>query len=277
MYITPELRSQVQRLEQAIHTTSEEVAATTQFLDATRVEVDSIWNQMNFRERYLEAWFGGDKKKLLNYRTQRGMIPGLVSKLEALQNAVAELDDQVSSILDDYLRKHDSSYQALLLPYEQAQRMRASVDSFLTTIDRALRQIGSAQSMETMDLFSKSAGISVLSTMANSDASSMIDAVRREAGPFQTALDSYNGFLEGYQAPQVDAEISDTIDLVFDIVLDGFDFLSIFTLSRLGDAESQLRAARDKVMNVNWIVGDHLNKATELVNRYMSSARSACA
>lgn len=277
MNISNELREQVKTLERDIRSKSDEATQATKESKRVQAEADRLWGTMNFRERNLGSWFGGDKTKVVRHRELQAKVSELDSKASDLRSKVEKLDTQVKKVIDGHLRENDVDYQSLLQPYNAATTMKEAVDAFLGKIRRALSEIGDAQGMEMIDLFTKSKAISVLSYMENSEANDAIKATQRAAKPFQEAVENYNGFLKGYQAPQVIAEIGDGIDLVFDFVFDGFDFMSLFTLSALGDAESRLRSARGKVAEVDKIVSGHLDKTNKAVLAYAQSARVACA
>jgi hypothetical protein len=275
--ISNELREQVRTFERDIRSKSDEAARTAQESKRVQAEANRLWGTMNFRERNLGGWFGGDKTKVARHRELQTKVSELDSKASDLRSEVKKFDAQAKKAIDNHLREHDRDYQELLQPHDEASKVKKAVDAFLGKIDNALSEIDDAQGMETLDLFTKNKGISVLSYMENSEASDAVEAVQQAAKPFQKAVDAYNGFLKGYQAPQVHAEIGDGIDLVFDFVFDGFDFMSIFTLSALSDAEDSLEEARGKVAEVDKIVSGHLDKTSKAVLAYVHSARVACA
>lgn len=277
MKISNELRGQVRTLEREIRSKSDEATRITQERRQVQAEATRFWSTMNFRERNFAGGFGGDRTKVARYREFQTLIAELDSKAIGLQREVEELNTQVASIIGDHLGHHDADYQLLLQSYDAASTMKEAVDTFIGKIQQAISEVSNAKGMETLDLFTKSKTISVLSYMGNSGANNAIRAVQKATDPFQKALDRYNEFLGSYQAPQLSSEISDGVDLVFDVVFDGFDFMSLFTLSALGNADSRLRSARTKVAEVDMIVSDHRDRTSRAVLAYAQSARAACA
>ena len=67
------------------------------------------------------------------------------------------------------------------------------------------------------------------------------------------------------------------VDSIFDFVFEGFDFMSLFTLSALDSSEKKLLKARGKVKEVDEMVTGQLDKAETAVKSYVRQARLSCA
>lgn len=276
MKISNELKGQVNSLEQAIR--SKEQEASDASAEAVRVALkgDDLWQAMNFRERYLGGWFWGDVTKSTKYHEMRATTKQLSSKSDVLLLEAANLNTKVIEVIKSDLDSQDNDYQKLLGPHLAALKIKEAVDTFLDKINTALSEVDDAQSMETLDLFSSNKGISIVSYMENEEAKEAIRQAQGSVETFQLAINDYNFYLKGRQAPKIDADICDGIDLILDLGLDGFDFMSLFTLSALGDAEDNLQEARGKVVEVEAIVSAHLEATSRATSDYVNRVRSAC-
>jgi hypothetical protein len=233
-----------------------------------------LWDRMNFREKYLGGWFGGDKHNVRQYRTLERDIANMTDRIDHLGWEKMNFDHLIGLLVHSELSKNDPVFQKLLEPYQEASDMKSEIDKFVESIQNALKEVDDAQSTETMDLLSGNKAISLLSHMENDEASMAIRNVGRMIPLFQKALTEYNGFIKNYEAPTL-VEIDDFTDLMFDLALDGFDFMSIFTLSAIDEAENALREALQKVEEVDKIVTDHLAKAEVAHKTYFEKAREA--
>lgn len=273
----PELQKQVRELGKSSRLKSAEAARISEESAFARAEADHLRDTMNFRERNLGGWFGGDRGKVAKVRELETKVAEFDLQASGLRQESEKCESDLKAIIDSHLRNCDESYRVLVQPYDRAAKMKDAIDVFLEKIDSALSEIGDAQGMETLDLLSSNKGISVLSYMENSEASDAIDEVRAAAETFQKAVAAYDDFLESYRSPRIEAEIGDGIDLALDFALDGFDFMSIFTLSALGDAEDELGGIREKANEFKKVVSSHFMKAEKAVSAYIHNVRVACA
>ncbi|HAV11311.1 MAG TPA: hypothetical protein DCX32_02095 [Candidatus Moranbacteria bacterium] len=272
-----ELQEQVRKLEKDIRLKSAEAARISEENEIIRAEDGRLRETMNFRERNLGGWFGGDRNKVARVRELEMKSAELDSQASNLGQEAEKCENDLKVFIDAYLRNCDASYQSLVQPYDRAVEMKKAIAVFLEKIDIALSEIGDAQGMETIDLLSSNKGIAALSYMENSEASDAIDEVRAAVKIFQEAVIAYKDSSGGFQSSKIETEIGDGIDLVFDFALEGFDFMSIFTLSALGDAEDELSDVREKVNKFDEIFSDYFAKMEEAVTSYIRNVRVSCA
>jgi hypothetical protein len=262
------LRSAVGDLEDTIHQKNDELStkrAASKRCDQAIVTAEA---GMSFRERYLPNWLGGNKDKVKEHANLITESQKLSYSISMLENSIARLRKQLGDTYTDYLTRHDATYQELLKPYDAALRFKDIVDNFLAKVDEAISEVEEAEDMETFDFVSDNKGISLASAFQNSDASDAIESVSDALPAFQKAVNEYNQFLKDWKIPALSARIDDSIDLAFDLVFDGFDFMSIATLSALEDAETELAEFREKIESVHKIVSSHMEKAGSSVTAY---------
>jgi chromosome segregation ATPase len=273
-----ELSTQVQTLEQNMQDLRKEAVKAAEEKNKFQSQTESHRATMSFWDRNLWGWFG-NKEKIKRHHEFKSLTATFNEKAAKLENQASGIDAQVDNEIEAYLRKNDLSYQLLLAPHQAAVDLKSAAGSFLGKIDAALDSIGSAQMTETLDLFTDSALISVLSTLDNSNASSEISAVKSAAPAFQRAVETYNASLSSFKAANVQISgIDDSIDLMFDLVMGGggFDFMSMISLFALNDAESDVKKLRGEVRKVDAVAGEHVSKTGNAVKAYKTQARQAC-
>lgn len=241
-----------------------------------QAESAKLYETMGWRERYLGGFLGGDRNAVHRRRELNDIAAKFNNAAAAKREEAAALDGKIVEKVHSYLQQNDSVFRALLVPRQAAGNLKDAVAEFLSVIDCALSEIDQAQSMEGMDLFSKNKGISLMSTMANSEASEAIRAVERAAPAFRQAVECYSDKIKTINLGNIRPEIDDAPDLIFDFAFDGFDFMSMLTLIALNEAENNLRVARAKVDKVGDIADRHLTRADNAVSAYIDRARSAC-
>lgn len=276
MNLPDSLRAEVRDLEAKIGDKGREAATAEENRAQKQQEAEKLYETMGWRERYIRGFLGGDRDAVRRHRELTGLTAHFNTIAAQKREDANILDQQLCERVHEHLRQNDAAFRSLLVPQRAAQELQDAVAGFLSTIDSALSEIDDAQSMETMDLFSKNKGIALMSTLANSEAKSAIRAVEEAAPDFQRAVDTYNETMKKVDLGDLKFEIGDTMDLVFDLAFDGFDFMSIFTLSALGDAEDGLKAARAKVDEVGDIAATHLAKADSAVTACIDRARRSC-
>jgi hypothetical protein len=275
--LPPALRDQIKTLDSDIATQQREENEAREQAATQEKEETRLYDTMNFRERYLRGWFGGDSVKVERYRAARRLKDEFNARADGFATKRQELDGQAHTALDGYLREGDTTYQALLEPKERAERAKEAIDIYLEKVQDALNSIDSAQSMETMDMVSKNKGISLMSSMSNSSARSAVREVESATPAFQAAMQDYSEFLKDYKLPAFSADFGDMTDLVFDMMFDGgFDFMSIFALSALGRAEDQMEDVRDKVKEADRFVCDNHEKVEQAMAEYRGKVRQLC-
>jgi len=230
MIVSGVLKSEITSINQIIKSKATEAVHCKINGDDAQIRLTALISSMNVREKYLNGWFGGNRNKVSDREKNQSQISELVSRVDDLKSEIKSLDLLAKKIIDEYLRIKDPDYQILVEPYDAALKVQKATAFFIRKVDRALSEVRDAQGMETLDILSKNSAISILSYMENSEASEAIKRVQVGVVSFQEAINSYNNFIKGYKAPKVEVEICDGIDLFFDLVFDGFDFMSIFTL-----------------------------------------------
>lgn len=278
MYELPEtIKADIRSLEQAISTKQREHRHTLR--QATKHERDAgqLWERMNFRERYLWGWFGGDKKNVARHKELVDLTEQFTSAAADIQHEIGIIDRDADSRIDGELRARDTEYQTLLVPYEAAQELKEAVDEFLGKIATAKKEIDEAQGMEAFDLVTKNKGISIMSSIENGQAKAAVKEVKRAAPAFEEAVKTYNNRIKEIDLSNISSNFGDGVDLIFDFVFDGFDFMSLFTLSALDSSEKKLLKARGKVEEVDEMVTGQLDKAETAVKSYVRQARLSCA
>ncbi len=276
MKISEDCIKEIKGLEESIRSATEESKQVVEQKKQHAAEGKRVWNSMNIRERYFFGWFGGDKAKVARFKALQNKAEQAEGKVESLKEKIQKTDKKIQDKLNEYLLKNDLDYQKLFKPYDASRTMQKSVDDFLGTIDSALSSVNSAQGSESLDLVTDSKLISFISSADNSSANSSIASVEDAVAPFRKSLEKYGNSLENYEAPNINVRIDDTLDLIFDISFSGFDFMSMATLSQLGDAERALQNVRAKVEKVEKIVKANFNKAELALNAYVKQARLSC-
>jgi hypothetical protein len=240
-------------------------------------DIDSLWASMSFRERRLRGAFGGDKKKVAARRALKGQLPKLEADAASLKRDADAADRSLRKFLEERLAETDPDYQMLLQPYWAAFGLKKTVAGYLEKIDAALEEVREAHGIETMDLFSKNKGLAILSHIETAEARDAIAVVRATGPDFQKFLEEYNDSVKGWKAPALDAEIGDSLDLTFDLLLDGFDFMSVFALSKLNDAEHELQQLRAEVLKIEAAADSRHDKTRAAVDAYLARIRAVCA
>ena len=277
MNIPTTLRERVQRLEREIEGYNDSANQSETQRNDTQTQYDSVRSQMGWREKHLAGWFGGDKSVVQRSRSLEGSLNDYDTKISQARTAMQTTEDQIDEAIKSYLVQNDPTYQQLDAALAKVADIRDATDSYIGRIDNALSEIDDAQTMETVDLFTKNKGISALSWMENDEAQEAINAVKGYTGNFQGALAKYNDFLKNQQSIGIgQVEIGDGIDFVFDMVFDGFDFMSLFTLDNLDNAESELGQLRSKVSEVQGKINEHYQKTERNVTNYAHNIREAC-
>jgi hypothetical protein len=243
--------------------------------DRVAREIKRLWDSMNFRERRLRGAFGGDKERAASCRALKAQLPKLEADAAALERDSRAAERRVGKFLEERLAETDAAYQALLQPYWAALGLKKAVDGYLDKVDAALEEVREAHGIETFDLFTKDKGVAILSHVETVDAQEAIAAVRAAGPDFQKFLEEYNGSVKGWQAPVFEADIGFTPDLAFDLLLDGFDFMSVFALEKLNDAEAELQRLRVEVAKIEEVARAVHSRTRDNAHGYVTRVRDA--
>lgn len=242
---------------------------------------DELSEQRGFRERYLPRWlckfFGGDVELVDKRRETEVKIEEAMNQIEADSEEISHKEDTLEQTITNHLLKVDSRFQALDQKRRQVEEVISETEEYLSVIDDALSEVNDAETMETFDLFSKNKGISFLSTIENGEASDAIEIVE-EAGPkFKRAVEKYMKQVapDGVELSG-EVGLGDTMDLILDLGFDGFDFMSIFTLSSLHDADYELSELSDKVGEALELFEKHQDAIDACKKEWCAAIERAC-
>ena len=236
-----------------------------------RTEMETFRRTLSFAERYL-PWLlfilDFDCSKILKYRELKKTYNIAALSVQTMTDRTNQEIKDFDRMVKSHLTSTDPAYQKLLVPYNASLEMKKAVDVYLTEIEEAESSVSSAKGMETMDMFSSNKTVSFLSYAQNSSASSEIDDVTNGTPAFVAAMKKYGESLQNFQLSKIDIGISDLVDTISDFCFDGFDFMSICTLSQLSDAGDQLETIKSEVEKVRDVVTKNLEASNKLLLDY---------
>lgn len=140
--------------------------------------------------------------------------------------------------------------------YNAIHKTKKAGDYVLEEIEEAISAINSAESMETLDMFSKNKGISLMSSMSTSTARSEVEDVA-------PAIDQFKKELEHTRLKVNEVQFNSmwtTLDFFFDMSDNGFmdTFSSFMVLNSLSNTESQLITVNETIKKImNAVNKDH--------------------
>ena len=250
-------------------------------LETERNEVQASYDVhyalMNRRERYFGGWFGGDKKKVEKASSLRKDLRDIDIKISDSKRDLKAREEQLYHTIKTTLISNDPCFKSLSEILDKVTSVRGVTENYLDKIESALSDISSAQTTETLDLFSDNDAISFMSSMNNSSAQSAIDSVKGATPGFQKALTEYGGFMRGVSVSTEFTDVSDTFDLILDFALDGgIDFMSFLALSSLSSAESELSNLKTEVLKAKSNIDGAYQKAKSRVDKYIESILKRC-
>lgn len=245
-------------------------------------EARSLFEQMGFREKYLGGLFGGNKELIARRRGLLREAEDCAQKAIELTVQAKNLASSVVDVVSSHLSGTNAEFKDLLLRRDAAYEAKRATDSYLQKIDGAIEEVREAESMENMDLFTKSKWVSLMSHQAVSEAKDAMNRVRRATASFRRAISEYNDFRG---EPKKDADeylegdvgdVDDTFDLMLDLAFDGFDFGSLATISSLNDAKNKLERLRSKVLRNKKLIDGLHSELGEIVQHKICKALKAC-
>lgn len=202
----------------------------------------------------------------------------LVSQItkERLESQIKEINEskitpEISlGVKHNYYYVNDSKYRHLVSLHVNWATAKKYYDELIDSIKEALSSVDSAQMTETIDLFSANKGISMLSTLNNSEVNSDVDQVRHNYNKLKNHLDSIKSDME-YSKSTIQ-KINDVPDLMIDLVLDfSLDFMSIFSLSKLNDIESDLEGFMKNVLKLEPEINLRFNQSKANQDKYLNA------
>lgn len=147
--------------------------------------------------------------------------------------------------------------------YNVIHKTKKAGDYVLKEISEARSAISSAKTMETIDMFSKNKGISLMSSMSTNTARSEVNDV----GP---AIEKFKKELEYTRLKVNEVQLDSlwtTLDFVFDMSDNGFmdTFSSFMVLNSLGNTDGQLYNVAVKIEEImKTINNDHADIKNQL-------------
>lgn len=216
--------------------------------DRAAEAVENMYGTMGWRERHLGGWLFGDRQLVKSYRSLREEAAALAARKVRAAKRVAWTEAACVKTAAKHLRDGDRDFRRLHDSLRAISRPCRSGARLLRKIDAALQELDEAESMETMDLLTKSKAVSALSHMEVDEAIRAINQVRDTAAVFQSDLKAYGDLAAAGASAQAAVRTpGDTLDLVFDLIGNGgFDFTSLLTLSRLNEAETDLYRLKEQ-------------------------------
>ncbi len=236
---------------------------------------DQAYSRLGWREKYCGGWFGGDVSAVKQAKSLREQLDAGREILAAAEKECQTTDLQINQSIREYLEQHDSEYRQINSLYGHFRSAREETRGFLSTIEEALSEIDDAQDMEMFDMFSNNKGIALMSYLENSEAQEAVQAVKNALPGFRQRLEAYAAFMQNLPPPTT-LDFGDGLDFTFDLLLDGFDFMSLFTLEKLERAESELRELRARVDDVKGKIEHDCSKAEQNLLQYISNVRKKC-
>jgi hypothetical protein len=271
------LRQQIVSLQEDITTKSEAAEEAQKKSDGYKSDaVNYRETQMKFWDRWFFGWFG-KKETVKAYKNLKSLTAEFNTKAEDLRAQAKAVDAEADNKIHGFLRQSDPHYTGVSTCHDKAVETKNVIGQFMSTVDNALDEIDDAQNTEMMDMFSKNKGISVISYMENQEAGDAIKDVRRALPAFQKALESYNVTVKEFDSSAVRlTDVGDGFDLMLDFAFEGFDFMSLFTLNKLSNAESDMEDLRSKVQSVQSNVSQHVEKSGNYLQSYRNNVRGTC-
>lgn len=190
----------------------------------------------------------------------------VTAHINSLQNALPTFSDD-QKIKHDHYYIHDLTYNKITQQKEQWESAENQYDRVLSQVREAKSSVSDAQMMETFDLVSKNKGISLMSTLSNSDAGNEIDDIKPELDLLKTQLRILK---EDTPDAMKTIKVSDTLDLVSDFVFDfSFDFMSVFSLMKLSKADDQLDDLAANLLPLGKHLKENTSKFEDLRSKYL--------
>lgn len=231
------------------------------------------------------------KTYLLNSRDMasiRTALESCNSSLHHQQNGREQLKtDLLSLVVQKAVNEHPMAGDLVHVQtqLDAATRLEKSHQHLADLGEKALRDIGrasssvsSAQTMETLDLFTKDKGISMLSSMSNNSANGDIDQAKRSVRRFVDAIGEHRGLASSLHHSMT----AELLDLGMDLsgLNDGFDIGSALSLVHLASASSSLESVeyqlKEIVPALNQAASGSAAECRHISERFLDMKRQAC-
>lgn len=280
MHPSDTLKAAIQKLEKDRNIALDGKKVMAQKQLESQEKADKIYENMGWRERYLPKWIaryiGANIQTMDSYNNQNKATSRFESKAFKHDQKAFNIDQKITDKISNFLRANDATYRSIIIPLEAAIEFQKTVHDISSLVHNALNEIDDAQSMETMDLFTKNKGISLMSTFANSDARTAVNDVKSAMPAFETAARQYHETYKDFSLSKVETEFGDLTDLVFDFAFDGFDFMSIFSLNALGLAEDNLEQLLADINQFESAINNQAEHLSALRDECINRTRQVC-
>ena len=237
-------------------------------------------SKAGFRERYLPLWLcrllGGDTTMVTQLSGQEAQKTELEKQKEGKWRRMHWEEDWTQDKIHDFLVQANPRYKRVSDGNAATNKAKEAGEEFLDLIEKALSEVSGAESMEMIDLFTKSKAASVLSHSYASDANSAIRRVRSGADRYKAALTACGKALSSSGEPKGDISINDTPDLIADFMFNGCTITSLFTLSQLDNADCSLGRLRDQVEEAQGKLGDYASKLDAFLEEQRGKVEREC-
>jgi len=236
----------IEKSNKLIQDIEKEFPSFNEKLSSLESQMKTDSDNLKFLDYFLWGMFGDYKKKTI-YEKSKISFDDYKNDLNSLNtitfsNFKTIIGNREKQVLGWHLKETNPSYQELhskLIKYEE---LLFDLNSLDTCASNAISSIESAESTETLDMFTKSKTISVMSHLNNSSASSSIDELKRKSESFKHKYSS-------------DLDSNNTFDTLFDIFIDSsfLDFVgSMMVLSSLSNSKSSIRDFKHNLqININ--------------------------
>lgn len=242
-----------------------------------RIEQSGFWMRLKTYLRH--------RQEMASIRTA---LEGFNRSLHHQQNGREQLKtDLLSLVVQKAVNEHPMAgdlvhVQAQL---DAATRLEKSHQHLADLGERALRDIGrasssvsSAQTMETLDFFTKDKGISMLSSWSNNSANGDIEQAKRSVRCFVDAIGEHSGLANSLR----NSKTAEMLDLGMDLsgLNDGFDIGSALSLAHLESANSSLNSVeyqlRGIVPALKQAASGSAVECRQISERFLDMKRQAC-
>lgn len=216
------------------------------------LELETAYKKQPFFKRLFDFKSQSEISDIRNFIEEKEIL--MKKSLNSLHREKKKVLDEYASYLmnvdgKDDLIKLASIQNSINSLYDVVAKTKKSGDYALSEIDSAISSISSAETMETLDMFTSNKAISFISTTSNYDAKSSIDDASSAIIKFKTNLESMKLKVEEIK----ETSSIESLDFFFDMFFDNsaFDLIGGFmVLDALGNAKKQLVSAREKVITV---------------------------
>lgn len=201
MEVPEELESRLQGLSEEIQQQLARRKELSQRRQALQSNHDQKWKGLNFREKYLRGFLGGNQNKSREARELKQEISQLGGLEEQCSLEVKTIDEQANQSVHSYLKRNDESYETLS---KDRQVLRDTVNrsnNFVRDVRSAQRNIEDAKFWVEASL--RHRGNSGFGTWSSQEAHSDVNSVQSAIGPLRASVDRYNRYARDRNLPTV--------------------------------------------------------------------------